>query len=142
MAKTPEDILKKLKPSKTFDLTPEEMRAFADYVIEMGPAAIVTLWLELSNPKATKKQAKPKEVDPRVAALTARLTRFAKTTRLKSAEAAVAFLNYSREENASIPEVSASAQKGPAAAIKWLIPKAGLDHVEQLLSSFEDRFAS
>lgn len=141
MAKTPEDILKKLKPTTAFDLTPEDMKVFATYVIGLGPDAFVTRWLQETAAKRAVKVSKPKVVDPRIAGLTTRLASFAKATRLKPAEAAVAFVNFNKEANPSIPASPASAQKGPAPAIKWLVSKSSIEAIEAQLSSFEERFA-
>ncbi|WP_430403140.1 hypothetical protein [Hyphomonas sp.] len=141
MAKTPEDILKKLKPTKAFDLTPESMREFADYVIELGPAAFVARWLEYTSAKPTAKRSKPKVADPRVAELAARLTGFAKITRLKPSEAAVGFVNFSKEFDANLPAPTAAAQRGPTAAIKWLVAKSGVEATDARLTAFEERFA-
>jgi hypothetical protein len=141
MTTTPEDILKKLKPTKAFDLTPESMEAFAGYVINLGPTEFVARWLESTTPKKAVKVPKPKTIDPRISEITARLAKVAKATKLTAANAAVAFINFSREADNSLPEPTATAKKGPASAVQWLISKSSLDAIEARLSSFEEQFA-
>lgn len=138
---TPEHILKKLKPTKAFAPTPENMEAFARYVIDVGPAGFVENWLAFTSAKPVAKGSKTTSIDPRVADLTARLTKVAKTTMLTSPKAAVAFINFSREADSNLPEPPAAAKKGLAPAVHWLVSQAGVDVIEVRLSSFEEQFA-
>ncbi len=141
MAKTPEEILKKLKPTKSFALTPESMKMFAGYVIDLGPDQFVARWIEHTSAKKAVKALAPKIVDPRVAILAERIAQVAKTTTLTPAEAAVAFINFSKESDSSIPAPPATAKKGPVPAIKWLVSKTGVEATETQLSAFEEQFA-
>ena len=141
MAKTPEEILKKLKPTKTFALTAESMKMFAGYVIDLGPDEFVARWLEHTSAKRAVKALPPKIVDPRIAILAERVAKVAKTTTLTPAEAAVAFINFSKDSDSSIPDPPATAKKGAASAIKWLVSKSGFESTETRLSAFEEQFA-
>jgi hypothetical protein len=140
MSLTSDDLLKKLKPTKTFGVTKSDVKALAELAISIGPERFVERWSKLTQTKAVKRSNSAQSSE--LADIKAKTTRFGAKRKLSSAQTAQAIYAYfkSQKKAASLP--TRSAEKGVSAMIDWLAKESGVEAVLYLLESFFAKYES
>lgn len=142
MSKSPQELLKKLKPTRSFDVTHDCIAELARLAIDHGVEAFVGEWRQVALPtKRTSSKTNPSS-DPAVVAAIAILTEFSKSKQLTSAQVAKAFLSFLIDKHSSLPKPTKTAEKGIAAAVRWAVGKTNPGVVSEACSQFVERFAA
>lgn len=136
MTQTPAALLKKLKSTPSFRVTPVCIEELAKLAVKLGPKEFSELWVEL-NP-VTKKRAKraAPQLSPQLKVTIELLTGFYKEREMKSAEAASALMSYSERSVPSLPNPTKASRGSVPAAVKWLGQKIGHNETQKLASEF------
>ena len=142
MSKTPQELLKKLKPTRSFDVTPDCIGELARLAIDHGVEAFVGEWRQVALPAKRASSKTSPSSDPAVVATIATLTEFSKSKQLTSAQAAKAFLNFLIDKHSLLPKPTKTAEKGISAAVRWAVGKTSPGVVSGACSQFVERFAA
>lgn len=140
MTKTPQELLKKLKPTKAYELTEDCIRGLAKFAVDSGEDAFAAEWKKQISSKAPPKK-KTKVEDPTLNEALKIMSAFTKSRKLTSGEAATGILNFAANNIASLPKPTQAAQKGVPASIRWISSKASPNEAKQLVSEFIEQFS-
>ena len=141
MTITPQDLLKKLKPTASFAVDRASIVELARFAITAGEEAFAESWASsVAKSKKAPTPRKPKALDPRIIAAENSLQTFAKSRNIRSAECATAFVRYMLEASPDLPEPTKTATSSIASALKWVAAKAKVD-VDVAATAFVEKFA-
>ncbi|MEL6567250.1 MAG: hypothetical protein AAFQ22_02455 [Pseudomonadota bacterium] len=137
MTQTPDNLLKKLKATPSFEVTPKSIEDLAKLAIDLGPRGFSARWEEL-NAKPVRKTKAKKPVSPELKSATDTLNKFYKARQMKSGEAAKALVNFAQKFDAGLPVPTAASKKSAVGAVKWLASKTS----DVTAKEMADRFVS
>lgn len=138
MTLTPNDLLKKLKPTASFAVTADDLSTLAQLAIQLGPEAFAEHWKALFAPT---RKASTKRKSPNKSAATEALQSFAASRGLKSAEIATAFIRWV-VSGRELPPPTKAAMSSVVSASTWLTAKLGDASAGELAAQFVEKFSS
>lgn len=140
MSLTSDDLLKKLKPTKTFAPTADDIRRLARLAIELGPDAFSKRWETNVAPKNRRRTNNTSSAA--VASAKTKAARFGAKRKLTSAQTAQAIYSYFKAEKDIGVAPPKTASKSTAAMIDWLVRKASEGVVLRGLNAFFSKYES
>lgn len=138
MSLSSDDLLKKLKPTKTFAVTGSEIRALAKLAAELGPDGFVGRWESATKRQKQKSPRAPDEL----AAIKAKTTQFGAKRKLSSAQTAQAIYNHLHSAKKIQARPTKSALKSTASMVGWLAKRISAQTLQESLNGFFTKYES
>lgn len=137
MSPTPDELLKKLKPTPAFVVDADAIRALAELARELGPSEFVKRWEKATASKPARKPPATTEEKDAIAAAKEKATAFGKSRKLTSEETATALYAFASTRN-KLPAVTKTAAKGAGSMVGWLSTKLSVERAVSLVDGFVD----
>lgn len=146
MSISPQDLLRKLKPSASFAVDRDSILELARFAIDSGADEFANSWQVLVAPrsrvaKGTVPKGNPKAKDPRVESAESQLKKFGDSRKLKSSESGIALVRFAQQRFPALPEPTKAATASIGGAVKWLASKTGEFGVDNLVNAFVEAFS-
>jgi hypothetical protein len=135
MSQTPDDLLKKLKPTKTFVVDGAAIRALAELARDLGPEEFVKRWAKVTTPKPTRKPPPTDGEKTALAAAKGKVATFGTSRKLTSGQTATALHTYASERH-ELPAPTKAASGSSASMVGWLATKLSVGNAVSLVDSF------
>lgn len=135
MSLKPDDLLKKLKPSKTFAVDGDAIRALAKLAKDLGPDEFVRRWESATAPKPARKPPPTTAEKSALAAAKKKVAAFGTSRKLTSGQTATALHTYADEKH-KLPIPTKTAAESSAGMVSWLSTKLSVSDAVALVDDF------
>jgi hypothetical protein len=142
MSLTNDDLLKKLKATKAFVVSEQEIRRFAEFAAAIGPDEFVKRWTELTKPTGRLHSSSRSQRPTALAELKERAAKFGGKRKLSSGQTALAIYSYFKAQKKITARPPKAAEKGVSSTLDWLAKQLGNEAVREGLEAFFSKYES
>ncbi len=139
MSPKPDDLLKKLKPTKTFAVDGDAIRALARLAVDLGPDDFVRRWEAATAPKPARKPPPTTAEKSAIAAAKKKIAAFGASRKLTSGQTATALHSYAGGRH-QLPAPTKTATESSASMVGWLSTKLSASDAVSLVDDFIAHF--